>query len=187
LEKLKTISVILLLVGIISLIYGWFLGSNFSADSNVYERLYTIMIIKKYVFLAFGCIIILISFITDIVGKELPIMEDLIKFKAHYQFEENKIILNYRVDNDSSKEIKKIRVNLPIFSKLVGLKNNEIELIGEIYKISYYGIDLKLIENITEIRDEMCTGHGSYSTLIELEKLVNKENKIMFSVEIDLQ
>ncbi|MFD3157325.1 hypothetical protein ACFIJ5_10760 [Haloimpatiens sp. FM7330] len=79
-KKLKILSLILILVGIILFIYGWIQGMPFSAESGVYEQIYTIRMIRKYVFLSFGCIIMLISYIIDIVRTEL---EELLEKKKN--------------------------------------------------------------------------------------------------------
>lgn len=64
-RKIKSINLVLFLLGIGFCIYGWLQLGEFGADSSVYEYLYMKRVAKQYVFLILGVIMIFIGFIID--------------------------------------------------------------------------------------------------------------------------
>jgi len=70
LEKLKTLSSILAILGIVLIIYGWTQGMTVAIDSDVYYQMSTLRTIRKYISISLGGVLLLVGYITDIVATE---------------------------------------------------------------------------------------------------------------------
>ena len=71
-RKIKMISRILLLIGFVLFFCGWmFQVFSFGVSSDSYNEVYTLSLIRKYTFLILGGLMLLISYITKIIGEEM--------------------------------------------------------------------------------------------------------------------
>lgn len=74
-KNLKIWSVVLLVMGVIAIIYGWTQTWGFGAHTSVFEQVLLERTIRTYVFITSGIILIIISFIVDKLVKALKEVE----------------------------------------------------------------------------------------------------------------